>query len=102
MYINRKLMGIAMAETTTTVRVRVDEKIKAQAEETLAEKGLTVSDAVRVFLACIAADKELPFLLKLQAANSRAETAQAGGGAGSRVHFPTDDGTLIDDICGLC
>lgn len=36
-----------MAATTTMVHVRVDEKIKAQAAETLSAMGLTVSDAVR-------------------------------------------------------
>lgn len=38
-----------MEATTTMVHVRVDEKIKAQAAETLSSMGLTVSDAVRVF-----------------------------------------------------
>jgi addiction module antitoxin, RelB/DinJ family len=32
------------------VHVRVDENVKAQAAETLASMGLTVSDAIRVFL----------------------------------------------------
>jgi DNA-damage-inducible protein J len=40
----------AMATTTTMVHVRADETIKAQATETLAAMGLSVSDAVRVFL----------------------------------------------------
>ena len=35
---------------TTMVHVRVSEEIKAQATETLAAMGLSVSDAVRVFL----------------------------------------------------
>jgi DNA-damage-inducible protein J len=42
---------------TTMVHVRVHEKIKAQATETLAAIGLSVSDAVRVFLMRGAADK---------------------------------------------
>ena len=50
-----------MAATTTMVHVRVDENVKAQAAETLASMGLTVSDAIRVFLTRVVADKELPF-----------------------------------------
>ena len=50
--------------TTTMIHVRVDEQIKKQATETLASMGLSVSDAVRVFLTRIVADKELPFTLK--------------------------------------
>jgi DNA-damage-inducible protein J len=53
-----------MAATTTMVHVRVDEHIKTQATQTLAAMGLTVSDAVRVFLTRVVADQELPFTLK--------------------------------------
>lgn len=50
---------------TTMVHVRVDERIKAEATETLAAMGLTVSDAVRVFLTRVVADTELPFSLRV-------------------------------------
>jgi DNA-damage-inducible protein J len=50
--------------TTTMVHARVDEKIKAQATETLASMGFTVSDAIRVFLRRVVADKQLPFRLR--------------------------------------
>ncbi len=62
---------------TTMVHVRVDENIKAQATETLASMGLTVSDAVRVFLTRVVADKELPFALKAPNATTRAAMAEA-------------------------
>ena len=42
--------------TTAMVHVRVDEKIKAQATEALAAMGLSVSDAVRVFLMRVVAE----------------------------------------------
>ena len=35
--------------TTSMLHVRVDDKLKAEATETLASMGLSVSDAVRVF-----------------------------------------------------
>ena len=59
-----------MAATTTMVHVRVDESIKSQAAETLASMGLTVSDAIRVFLTRVVADKELPFAIKAPNATS--------------------------------
>ena len=63
--------------TTTMVHVRVDEKIKAEATETLASMGLTISDAVRVFLTRVVADKELPFAVKAPNTCSRAAMAEA-------------------------
>jgi DNA-damage-inducible protein J len=67
----------SMAATTTMVHVRVDEKIKVQATETLSSMGLTVSDAVRVFLTRIVADKELPFSIKAPNEASRTAIAEA-------------------------
>ena len=49
--------------TTTMVHVRVDEQIKAQATETLAAMGLSVSDAIRVFLMRVVAEQQMPFSL---------------------------------------
>jgi len=43
--------------TTSMVHVRIDEQTKAQATETLAAMGLSVSDAVRVFLTRVAAER---------------------------------------------
>ncbi len=61
---------------TTMVHVRVDEQIKAQAAETLAAMGLTVSDAVRVFLTLVVAEKQLPFTLKVPNTDTRAAMAE--------------------------
>lgn len=47
--------------STTMVHVRVDEQVKVNAAKTLAEMGLTVSDAVRMMLTLVAAEKALPF-----------------------------------------
>ena len=87
-----------MAATTTMVHVRVDEKIKAQATETLSAMGLTVSDAVRVFLTRIVADKELPFALKAPNEASRAAIAEGDQIVQSRrARFATAD-ALFNDI----
>lgn len=63
--------------TTTMVHVRVDEQMKAQAVETLAAMGLSISDAIRVFLMRIVAEKQLPFALKVPNAETRAAMAEA-------------------------
>ena len=84
-----------MAATTTMVHVRVDENVKAQAAETLASMGLTVSDAIRVFLTRVVADKELPFALKAPNATSRVAIAEADEIIKSRrARFATADSLL--------
>jgi DNA-damage-inducible protein J len=84
-----------MAATTTMVHVRVDEKIKAQAAETLSSMGLTISDAVQVFLIRIVADKELPFTLKAPNETSRLAIAEADQIVQSRsARFATADALL--------
>jgi DNA-damage-inducible protein J len=63
--------------TTTMVHVRVDEDIKVQATETLAAMGLSVSDAVRVFLMRVVAEQQMPFALKAPNAETRAAMLEA-------------------------
>jgi len=43
------------------VRARIDEHVKEEAAAVLAATGLTVSDAFRLMMVRIAADKALPF-----------------------------------------
>jgi DNA-damage-inducible protein J len=84
--------------TTAMIHVRVDEKIKAEAAETLASMGLTVSDAVRVFLTRVAADKELPFAVKAPNAASRAAIAEANDIINTRrARFKTAE-DVFDDL----
>ena len=45
----------------TVVRARIDERVKKEAEAVLASIGLTVSDAFRLMMVRIAAEKALPF-----------------------------------------
>jgi len=62
---------------TTMVHVRVDENIKNRATETLASMGLTVSDAVRVFLTRVVTDQQLPFALQPPNASTRSVRVDA-------------------------
>lgn len=47
--------------STDVVRARIDGHIKEEATRVLAEMGLSVSDAIRMLLTRIAADKAFPF-----------------------------------------
>jgi DNA-damage-inducible protein J len=50
---------------TTMVHIRVDEKVKKDATATLAAMGMSVSDAVRMLLVRVAAEKALPFEVRV-------------------------------------
>jgi len=84
--------------TTSMVHVRVDEKIKAQAAETLAAMGLSISDAVRVFLMRVIAEKQMPFALKAPNAETRAAMAEADEIARTRRARFSNVAELIDDL----
>jgi len=58
---------------TVDVRARITAEEKDRASETLASMGLTVSQAIRLFLNDVAANRALPFKIKVP----NAETAEA-------------------------
>ena len=84
--------------TTSMVHVRVDEKIKAQAAETLAAMGLSISDAVRVFLMRVIAEKQMPFALKVPNAETRAAMAEADEITRTRRARFSNAVELFDDL----
>lgn len=49
-----------MAAQTTMLHIRIDDQLKAEATETLANVGLSVSEAVRIFLTRVAKEGGLP------------------------------------------
>lgn len=55
---------------SSVVRARIDERVKRQASQALSKMGLSVSDAIRLMLVRVAADKALPFDVKLPNAES--------------------------------
>lgn len=87
-----------MATTTTMIHVRVDENLKTQAAETLASMGLSVSDAIRVFLTRVVADNELPFAIKAPNASSCAAMAEASEIIKSRRARFTNADALMNDL----
>lgn len=66
--------------TDTVVRARIDLATKTRATEALAEMGLSVSDAIRLLLVRVAADKAFPFVVKVPNAESRRALAEAERG----------------------
>ena len=66
----------------TVVRARIDARVKEKAAKVLAEMGLSVSDAIRLLLVRVAAEKALPFEIKAPNAETRAAMAELERGAG--------------------
>ena len=66
--------------TTEMVHVRIDKQTKARAAKALAAMGLSVSDAVRVLLTRVAAEKALPFEVKAPNATTAAAMQEARDG----------------------
>lgn len=63
--------------TTTMVHIRMEKELKEHATETLAAMGLSVTDAVRVFLTRVVADKQIPFALHVPNSVTRAAMLEA-------------------------
>ena len=63
--------------SSTMIHVRIDEQIKKKAAKTLETMGLSLSDAVRVFLVRVAAEKQMPFSLKVPNAETLSSMAEA-------------------------
>ena len=69
---------------TTMVHVRVDEKTKQRAAKTLAGMGISVSDAVRMLLVRVAAERALPFEVRIPNATTVKAMRAADRGKGKR------------------
>ena len=59
------------------IHVRIDEQIKKKAAKTQDAMGLSLSDAVRVFLVRVIAEKQMPFSLKVPNAETLSSMAEA-------------------------
>ena len=81
--------------STTMVHVRVDEKTKQRAAKILASMGISVSDAVRMLLVRVAAEKALPFELRVPNATTVKAMRAADKGKGKHL---TSAGALFKDL----
>jgi len=84
--------------TSSMIHVRVDEEVKAQATEALAAMGLSMSDAVRVFLTRVVAEQRLPFPLEVPNAATQAAMAEADAIARTRRGRFASADELFDDL----
>ncbi len=76
--------------STTMVHIRIDEDTKAQATQTLAALGLSVSDAVRLFLKRVVIEQGLPLNLKVPNAETQAAMREARAISDLRFIDPED------------
>ena len=62
---------------SSMLHIRVDDETKIQATEALAAMGLSMSDAVRIFLKRVVNDQAFPLELKVPNAETRAAMEEA-------------------------
>jgi addiction module RelB/DinJ family antitoxin len=76
---------------STMVHVRVDEKVKEEASATLARMGISVSDAVRMMLVRIAAERRSPlkYVFRMQPRSRRCKPLirSKANGSALRRHY---------------
>ncbi|WP_244497143.1 type II toxin-antitoxin system RelB/DinJ family antitoxin [Aureimonas sp. D3] len=65
------------APVTTTITIRIDETVKKNASEALEAMGLTLSNAVNIFLTRVAHERAIPFDIRVPNAVTRAAMAEA-------------------------
>ena len=81
---------------TAFVRARVDEAVKNEAAEVLADMGLTVSDVVRIALTKIDKEKALPFDMRVP--NALTAETLAKSERGEDVHSAKDADDLFQQL----
>ena len=87
-----------MAAQTSMIHVRVDEETKLQATQALAAMGLSVADAVRLFLHRVVVDQAFPLELKVPNAETIAAMKESRSMMSSRCHRFATAGELFDDL----
>ena len=75
---------------TEMVHIRIDKRVKARATKALSAMGLSVSDAVRVLLTRVAAEKALPFEVRVPNAATAAAMREARAGGPGLVSQSAD------------
>ena len=78
--------------TTTMIHVRLDDSLKKDASTALDAMGLSLSDAIRVFLNRVAADQKFPFALQVPNAETRKAMEEAR--AITKARFDNQQGLL--------
>lgn len=79
---------------STMVHVRVDHKTKQKAAKALAAMGISMSDAMRMLLVRVAAEKALPFDVKVP--NATTVKAMRAADRGKGKHLKSADALFQD------
>jgi DNA-damage-inducible protein J len=83
---------------TSMLHVRIDDEVKSQATVALTAMGLSISDAVRLFLKRVVSDQAFPLELKVPNAETRAAIEESRKMMKLRTaRFQTAD-ALINDL----
>ena len=83
---------------SSMLHIRVDDEVKTQATEALAAMGLSMSDAVRIFLKRVVNDQAFPLELKVPNAETRASVEEARAMMKARqARFESAD-VLFDEL----
>ena len=80
---------------SSMVHIRVDGNVKTKAAAALATMGLTVSDAVRILLTRIAAEKAMPFEVRVP---NRATLAAMEAGERGEVSKANSVAAMMDEL----
>jgi len=86
-----------MTTQTSMLHIRVEDDIKEQATQALTAMGLSVSDAVRLFLRRVVIDQAFPLELKVPNAQTRAAMEESRAMmATRRARFASADELFTD------
>lgn len=86
-----------MTTHTSMLHIRVDDDTKEQATQALTAMGLSMSDAVRLFLRRVVIDQAFPLELKVPNAETRAAMEESRAMmAARRARFATADELFAD------
>jgi DNA-damage-inducible protein J len=83
-----------MQNTTAMIHVRIDQNLKSKASKTFDAMGLSLSEAVRMFLTRVAADQAIPFELRVP--NAETIAAMEAGDRGEVVKFSSIEALMAD------
>lgn len=87
-----------MAAQTSMLHIRVDDDTKEQATQALAAMGMTLSDAVRLFLRRAVIDQAFPLELKAPNAETQAAMQESRAMMAARKSRFNTANELFDDL----
>lgn len=82
---------------TAIVRSRIEPTLKDDATRVLGDMGLTVSDAIRIFLTQVVSEKALPFPVKMPNAKTKAALDEMDAGEGRQFETVRDAMRYLND-----